>query len=114
MAYRGERAEKWSGEITLGIADATKTHTAAPTGNRKAIVCTHLIARVLVAAAQDVDIKIGTVLLKRIKANEVVGTEAFLGPMVEGLKGQAGQPLTIVPAAAGPSIHVVAEGYYDT
>jgi hypothetical protein len=29
-----------------------------------------------------------------------------------GLIGQAATALTIVPAAAGPSVHVVAEGYY--
>lgn len=114
MSTPQEQYEQWSAEITLGAADTTKTLVATPTGNRKAIVCTHLIARVLVAAAQDVDIKIGTVLLKRIKASEVVGTEAFIGPMVRGLIGQAATALTIVPAAAGPSVHVVAEGYYAT
>lgn len=111
MATPQEGYKNWSAEITLGAADTSKTLVAAP-GATQTLVCTHLVARFLVAAAQDVDIKIGTVMLRRFKASEVVGTESFFGPMLRGIVGQLGQPLTINPAAAGPSIHVVAEGYY--
>lgn len=109
-----ESKEGWSAEITLGAADTTKTLLAAPTGQRKAIVVTHLVAHVLVSAAQTIDIKVGTVVIRKLGASAGVGVETFVGPMVKGLFGQAGQALTIVPAAAGPSVHVVAEGYYDT
>jgi hypothetical protein len=113
MGIPQETKKRWSAEITLGAADTTKTLVAAPGLGTTAIVCTHLVARILVAAAQDVDIKIGSVNLRRLKASEVVGTESFFGPMIQGIVGQAGQALTISPAAAGPSVHVVAEGYYE-
>jgi hypothetical protein len=112
MAGRLDNYERWSAEITLGTGDTTKTLLAAPTGTRKAIVVTHCVAHVLVAAAQAVDIKIGTVMVRRLGVSEAVGNESFVGPMDYGLIGQAATALTIVPAAAGPSVHVVAEGYY--
>lgn len=91
-------------------ADANKTALAAKAG--RTTVITHYRARILVSAAQAVDIKIGTVNICRFAASEVVGTESFMGPMDFGLIGQAATALTINPAGAGPSIHLVAEGYY--
>lgn len=112
MAIPQETRKLWQAEITLLAGDATKTLLAAPVGPETKIVCTHMVARIITSAAQAVDIKIGTVNVRRLAASEAVGTESFLGPMINGLEGQAGQALTIVPAAAGPSVHVVAEGYY--
>jgi hypothetical protein len=109
-----ENQETWAAEITMLAGDANKTLLAAPTGNRKAIVVTHLVAHVLVSAAQTVDIKIGSVNVARLAASVAVGTETFRGPMIKGLAGQTGQALTITPSAAGVSLHVVAEGYYTT
>lgn len=116
MAIPQETRKLWQAEITLLVGDATKTLVAAPAGTTASpetkIVVTHMVARVLVSAAQAVDIKIGTVNVRRLAVSEAVGTESFMGPMINGIEGQALQPLTIVPTAAGPSVHVVAEGYY--
>jgi hypothetical protein len=114
MAGRLDNKERWSAEVTLLAADTTKTLLATPTGTRKTIVVTHVVAHCLVSAAQAVDIKIGSVNVRRLAASEAVGSESFLGPMDYGLIGQAASAMTIVPAAAGPSWHVVAEGYYDS
>lgn len=117
MATPQDTRKLWSAEITLGAADTTKTLVAAPSpslaaGPETTIVVTHMVTRVITSAAQAIDIKIGTVNVKRLGVSEAVGSESFLGPMVLGIVGQALQPLTIVPAAAGPSVHVAAEGYY--
>lgn len=108
---RMQTHENWQAEITLGAADTTKTLLAAKAGRR--IVVTHLIAHVLIAAAQTVDITLGTVKVKRLGLSEAVGSEPFLGPMERGIVGDSGSALLIVPSAAGPSVHVAAEGYYE-
>ena len=116
MAIPQETRKLWQAEITLLAADTTKTLLAAPAGSTTSpetkIVVTHIVAHVLVSAAQAVDIKIGSVNVRRLAASEAVGAETFFGPMINGIEGQALQALTIVPAAAGPSVHVIAEGYY--
>lgn len=111
MASRTGTMERWSAEATLATGDASKTLLAAKTG--RSIVVTFYRARILVAAAQAVDIKVGTVVACKFAASEAVGTESFIGPMDYGLVGQVSTALTITPAAAGPSMHVVAEGYYQ-
>lgn len=114
MAIPQEQLANWSAEITLGAGDTTKTLLAAPAapyaGRR--IYVTHLHATSLIAAAQAVDIKIGTVNVLRLVASWAVGNETFIGPMIRGLRGDVAGALVITPAAAGPSIHVIAEGYY--
>lgn len=110
MAGPLDNYERWSCSVTMLAADASKTALAAKAG--RTTVCTHYRARILVSAAQAVDIKIGTTVLCSFAASEVVGTESFMGPMDFGLVGQLATALTINPAAAGPSIQLVAEGYY--
>jgi hypothetical protein len=114
MGIPQEAYALWSAEITLGAADTTKTLIAAPAAPyaTRTLYVTHIHATSLISAAQAVDIKIGSTNLIRLAASWAVGNETFLGPMIRGLRGQPGQALTIVPAAAGPSIHVIAEGYY--
>lgn len=108
---RMDRMENWSAEITLGAADTTKTLLALKAGRK--IVVTHIVTRVLISAAQAVNITIGGVNVKRIAASEAVGSESFFGPMERGIVGDAATALLIVPAAAGPSVHAIAEGYYE-
>lgn len=110
MAGRLDNLERWSAEVTLAAADATKTLLAAKAG--RVTVVTHLVSHVLVAAAQAVDIKMGTVMIRRVAISEGVGSESFIGPMDYGLPGPVSTAITIVPTAPGPSVHVVAEGYY--
>lgn len=111
MSKRMATQENWSAEVTLLAADATKTLLAARTGRR--IVVTHLVCHQIVSAAQAVNITIGTVTVKRIGVSEAVGSEGFIGPMERGLVGDISTALLIVPTVAGPSVHVVAEGYYE-
>lgn len=91
--------------------DASKVALPAKTG--RTIVCTFYRVRVLVSAAQAVTIAVGTTNICKLAASEAVSVESFMGPMDYGLVGQAGQPLTITPASAGPSLHFIAEGYYQ-
>lgn len=107
---RKDNCEPWSAEVTMAAGDATKTILAAKTG--KKTVVTHLVYHVITSAAQAVDIAIGTMNVKRIAASEAVGSEGFIGPMDYGLVGASGTALVATPAAAGPAIHFVAEGYY--
>lgn len=111
MGSRMHTRENWSAEITLGAADANKTLLAAKTG-RKTVV-THLVARVLVSAAQAITIAIGSVAVCKIGASEAVGSESFFGPAEYGLVGDSGTAVVITPAGVGPSLHVRAEGYYE-
>lgn len=106
-----ENYKRWSAEVTLDTGDTSKSLLAAP-GANKQIVVTFLVASVVVSAAQAVDIAIGTVNVMRIGASPGVAAQQFMGPMVEGIKGIANTALVITPAAAGPKIHVIAEGYY--
>lgn len=108
---RKDNLEPWSISITMAAGDATKTLLAAKSNRR--IVTTHLVYHVLTTAAQSVDVAAGATIVKRIGVSEAVGSEAFLGPMDYGLRGDVGAALIATPSAAGYAIHFVAEGYYD-
>lgn len=103
--------ENFSFSVTLAAADATKTLVAAKAG--RSIVITHLVFRVITSAAQLVTVAAGSTVVKRIGVSEAVGAEGFIGPMAYGLIGQSGQALVATPAAAGPAIDFVGEGYYQ-
>lgn len=114
MGIPQEAYALWSGEATLGTGETGHTIQAAPATPYagRTLYVTHVHVTSLVAAAQAIDIKIGSVNIIRLPASWAAGSETFVGPMIRGIKGQAGQALTITPAAAGPSIHAIAEGYY--
>jgi hypothetical protein len=110
MNLRQRVYQPWSAEATLGTGDATKTVKAAP-GAGKRIVVTGYTWSVLVSAAQAVDVEdsSGTVHVLRLPASPgvVQGSYTFEA----GLELTVNEALVITPAAAGPSVHVVAEGY---
>lgn len=106
-----ETYERWATAGFLLVGDATRTIVAAPSGNRKKIVVTHLHLFSLIAAAQITQVTIGTLVLAELPATWTAGFEFFFGPCIHGLSND-GSALLIVPAAAGPRIHYVAEGYY--
>lgn len=110
MGFPQEQYEQWSAEATLLVGDATRALLAGKAGFTP--FATHVTAMSLVAAAQAIDIKSGAQVIKRLPATFPVGNEAFAGPMFRGIKGISGAGIDIVPAAPGPSVHVVAEGYW--
>lgn len=103
--------EQFSFSVSLAAADASKTLVAAKTG--RSIVITHFVYHVITSAAQLVTVAAGTTVVKRIGVSEAVGSEGFVGPMEYGLIGQSGQALIATPAAAGPAVDFVGEGYYQ-
>lgn len=103
--------EPFSFSVSLAAGDATKTLVAARTG--RCIVITHLVYDVITSAAQLVTVAAGTTVVKRIAPSVAVGAEGFVGPMDYGLVGQSGSALVATPAAAGPAIDFVGEGYYQ-
>jgi hypothetical protein len=110
MAIPQEMYETWAVEGTLLVGDTTRTLLAARADST--MVLTHMTARVIVSAAQAVNLTIGSVTVKRFAVSEPIASEAFVGPMLKGIYGQKGQALVATPAAAGPSIHFIAEGYW--
>jgi hypothetical protein len=107
--------EKWSSSGILLAADANKNIMAAAalTGTRKRFVITFLHLLSVVAAANAVQVTIGTVVIADLPASWPVGSEFFF-ELNKGLRGDAASGIVITPAVAGPRIHWVAEGYYET
>lgn len=103
---------RWSSQITLGAADTTKTVQAAP-GAGKRLVVTAYMMTVVISAAQSVDLEdtSGTVEVAKMAASLAAGTQFRSPTLDEGLKLTVNEALLIKPAAAGPSVHVWAEGY---
>lgn len=99
-------------EVTLGAGDATKTLKAATTG--VSYVVTGVYATCLVSAAQTVFVgdSSGTVKALSIAASFTLHNQVRTGPLNRaGLVLTEGEALIVKPAAAGPSFHVVVEGY---
>jgi hypothetical protein len=114
MAGPIDNYELWSSTVILDTGDTSKTIVAVPSGTRKRIVVTFIHCFSVIAAAQAVQAKIGTVVVADLPATWPVASEFFSGSLYKGLRGDAGAALVITPAAAGPRIHVIAEGYYET
>jgi len=100
----------WSNSITLGAADTTKTLQAGISG--KTLFVTYVSCMSLVAAAQTIDIEAtgGTIDVMKMAVSMTVNTQLTVS-MTQGLSLGPGNSLLITPAAAGPSIFCIAEGY---
>lgn len=110
MANGQDTYQQWSAEVTLGAGETSHVIQAAP-GANKTLVVTFIVIHILTSAAQAADITIGATNILRLPASLAAGSEAFFGPLIRGIVGAANTALVITPAAAGPAIHVVAEGY---
>lgn len=110
MALPFEDYQRFSVEETLGIGDASKTLMAAATGVQYFI--TTVILTSLVAAAQTIYVgdSSGTKKALSLPISLAAGTQYF-SQLLEGLAMTVGEAVIIKPAAAGPSVHVVCEGY---
>lgn len=111
MALPFENYQRFSVQVTLAAADASKTLVAAdPTVQ---IAVTHLSITGITAAAQTMFIGDSSATNKVISypnSQPSVGTHHEVD-LTEGLRLVKGEALIIKPNNPGPSIHVVAEGY---
>lgn len=102
--------QSFSASVELAAGDSSKTLVAAVTG--KQIVVTTLVAQIFTAAAQLVTIAAGSTTVAKIASNQAVGTYEIVPGLRKGIAGQAGSALVATPAAAGPAISFIVEGYY--
>jgi hypothetical protein len=111
MAGRLGTMPLWSFSTKIAAGTGATNLLAAVAG--KKIVVTTLKIHVIVAAAQLVDLTIGTVVVASLGVSEPLGDASYLGDMTRGIVGDVGQPLAYAPAAAGYALLVTAEGYYE-
>ncbi len=110
MNLRQRNYPPWSAEATLAAGDATKTVKAAP-GAGKALVVTHVAWEVITSAAQATDLQdtSGTKFVARLPVSPgLVSGERHWD---FGLQLTTNEAFIVKPGAAGPSVHVYAEGY---
>lgn len=98
-------------QATLLAADTSKTLKAAP-GTGLRLVVTTLSCTILTSAAQTVDVGdiSSTNLALRIPVSVAAGVQYQVN-LEEGLSLVTNEQLRLIPAAAGPSVHCVAEGF---
>lgn len=105
-----EARQRFSVQATLGTGDASKT--LLDVGAGVTIVVMNVTLTSLVAAAQSLYVGDTSGTVKALSAAASLTVHAQLAcQLVEGLRLTEGEDLIIKPAAAGPSVHVVAEGY---
>ncbi len=105
-----ERYQRFSVQNTLAAADSTKTLLAGGAGIT--IVILSVTVTGLTAAAQAVYVGDTSGTVKALSFGVSLAVNAQLAvQLVEGLRLTEGEDLIVKPAAAGPSVHVVAEGY---
>jgi len=104
--------QPWAAQVTLAAGDTTKTLLAAPGAGRTTVV-TSLACTVGLAAAQVVTVAGGTSTYLVIGASAPLATY-FTPDMVYGLAAPVNTAIIITPAAAGPIVFCIAEGYYTT
>lgn len=110
MSLPMDREQRFCVSGTLGATDESLTLKAAVASFSYYI--TGVILTSLTAAAQTVFVgdSSGTVKAISVAASFTVHAQARM-QVREGLKLTAGEALIVKPAAAGPSVHVVVEGY---
>lgn len=103
----------WSVAVVLAAADSTKVIKASP-GAGSRLVVTKLLIVCATSAAQAVDIESGdgAVEIVTLPASFAAGaTITFSGE--EGVPLPPNTTLRAQPAAAGPKLSIVAEGYVE-
>lgn len=110
MAFPAERYQRFSVQATLGTGDASKTLLAGAAGVTIVVMCVKALCLVSAAQAVYVGDTSGAVKAISLAASYTLHASNDL-QLLEGLRLTEGESLIIKPAAAGPSFHVVAEGY---
>ncbi len=105
-----EAYQRFSVQATLATGDASKT--ILDIGAGVTVVVMSLTLTCIVSAAQPVYVgdTSGTVKALSLGSAYPAHSQATL-QLLEGLRLTEGEDLIIKPASAGPSVHVVAEGY---
>ena len=106
-------SRQWvSGAILMGAADATKVLVAGQPG-RIFNVTGWLLSSVIAAAqAFDLESTDGAVELEKIAATWAVGSRVQSFDLWKGIALPVGTGLRLQPAAAGPSVLAIFEGYF--
>ena len=107
-----EARQRFTAQATLGAGDATKT--LFDVGTTQTAYITSVIATCLVSAAQAVYVgdSSGTVEALSLAASFTLHGQASV-QLLNGLALTKGEDVIAKPAAAGPSFHVVVEGYLE-
>lgn len=110
MGLPFENYQRFCVQNTLAAGDATKVLMAAVSGVQYFV--TAVCVTCLTSAAQAVFVgdSSGTVKALSLAASFPANSQAFT-QLNEGLPLTISEALSITPAAAGPSFHVVVEGY---
>lgn len=110
MALPFENYQRFCEETTLGAAETTKTIKAAVSGVQYFV--TSVIATCLTSAAQAVYVgdSSGTKKALSLAASFPAHSQAAV-QLNEGVGLTISEALIIKPVAAGPSFHVIVEGY---
>lgn len=105
-----EAYQRFTVQDTIGAAEASKT--LLDVGAGVTIVVTGLAATVIISAAQAVYVGDTSGAVKALSlAASVPAHSRFTLELKNGLRLTEGEDLIIKPGAAGPSLHVVVEGY---
>ena len=110
MAFPLETSQPFCVQATLGTGDATQTLRAAIAG--VTFVVTSVTMTILVSGAQAIYVgdSSGSKKALSIAASATLHAQ-FVMQAAFGLELTIGEALVIKPAAAGPSAHVVVEGW---
>lgn len=105
------RNSPWVLQAELLVADTTKLLAPAVGTNRRRVV-TYISCTVLTAAAQTVTIEDTSAGSRMLRIPASATGQWRVGPLAEGMILPAQTSLRIQPAAAGPAVHCLAEGYW--
>jgi len=110
MSTLFESESRFCVQGTLGTGDATKVLRVALAEEQLVVVSVSLLSKVAAAQVLFVGDTSGTVKALDVAASLTAHAQLYW-QMLEGLKLTKGENLVVTPAAAGPSVHVVVEGY---
>lgn len=107
-----EKNPRFCVQVTLAAVDTVQILQAAVT-NRIYVVTRYVITGII-AAAQTLYLgdTSGTVKVVNLPVSIPAAGQQLTAEMEQGLPLTVSQALVIQPAAAGPSVHVLVEGYY--
>ena len=110
MSLPFDTEQRFCVQATLGTGDSSKVLKAAAANEQIVVTDVWLTSLTSAAQVQYVGDESATVKALSLAASITAGVQAHLR-LKQGLALTIGEDLIVKPAAAGPSVHVVAEGY---
>jgi len=111
MSFQLEIEQKFAVWANLGVGDASVVLVDAQPNIRIIVTTVIVTGKIMAAQAIYVGDSSGTVKVLDLPASiPAVGQQEAV-QLVNGISLTKGEALIIKPAAAGPSVHVIAEGY---